>query len=551
MTQANRPVRVRFAPSPTGALHIGGVRTALYNYLWAKKHNGTFILRIEDTDQNRYVEGAEDYIMRALEWVGLIPDESPKKGGKFAPYRQSERKSMYRAYAETLVKNGKAYYAFDTTEELDELRKKAEAAGDKGFKYDYKIRENLKNSLTLSAETVAQLLNSSNAYVIRLKVEPNEKIEFSDIIRGDISYSSNELDDKVLLKGDGMPTYHLANVVDDYLMEISHVIRGEEWLPSTPTHVLLYRAFGWEAAMPEFAHLPLILRPDGKGKLSKRDGAKFGMPVFPLDFTLPNVVGDDAFIKGFREWGFEADAVVNFLALLGWSGVEGQEFYTIDELIQTFDPAHIHKTGARFDFDKAKWFNQQYLMRLSDVEIANKIRPIIEERTNKGFTTAQLALIAKMLKERVHFLPEFYTEAPYFYAAPDYTNQALTDKIAPFKDKDIRTLGKEEAALKKLYSSVEDTLKKIRARWDSQSAQFETLCVELENAPDFKEQPLHDLVFGYVERAGLKTGDVLSVLRFGLSATIQGASVFEMMQLFEKEETLARLRGFFEFVASK
>lgn len=534
----SRPVRVRFAPSPTGALHIGGVRTALYNYLWAKKHNGTFILRIEDTDQTRYVEGAENYIMEALQWVGLLPDESPAKGGAHVPYRQSERKDLYKKYTDQLIANGKAYYAFDTAEELDAIRKAEEANGNKGFKYDAITRQRLRNSLTLSADEVQTLLHNGTPYVIRLRVEPNEIIAFNDMIRGNIEFSSNEVDDKVLLKSDGMPTYHLANIVDDYLMEISHVIRGEEWLPSTPTHVLLYRAFGWQR--PEFAHLPLILRPDGKGKLSKRDGAKFGMPVFPLDFVLPNVTGDDAFIKGFREWGFEPEAVINFLALLGWSSSDGREFFTIDELAQQFDIAAIHKTGARFDFDKAKWFNQQYLMKQDDATLATKVRPFVEKQGVTGLTDAYLQGVCKMLKERVHFLAEYYSEAQYFYHAVDFDNNALRHKATTAHTEELRK--QHEQTLKK----IEDTKQKIYKKWAANAPLFRQLQAQYEAADQYTEQALHDLTFAFMETSGLKTGDVLPVLRMALSGTIQGASVFEMAALFGKNEVAQRLTRFFQ-----
>jgi glutamyl-tRNA synthetase len=357
-----RKVRSRFAPSPTGPLHIGGVRTALYAYLFAKQKGGDFILRIEDTDQNRFVPGAEQYIIDTLKWCGITIDEGPDVGGPFAPYRQSERKAIYRQFAEQLVESGHAYYAFDTAEELIEQRQKAEA-DKQTFKYSFEVRHLLNNSVALTKEALEQKLNSGEEYVIRLKVPMNEDVRFQDAIRGWVSFNNNELDDKVLLKGDGMPTYHLANVVDDHLMEITHVIRGEEWLPSTPTHVLLYRFLGWEATMPEFAHLPLILKPEGKGKLSKRDGDRLGFPVFPLDWTDPETQEHSS---GFKERGFFADAFVNMLAFLGWNPGTEQEIFSMEELISAFSIERIGKAGAKFDFEKAKWFNEQYLKAQSN-----------------------------------------------------------------------------------------------------------------------------------------------------------------------------------------
>jgi glutamyl-tRNA synthetase len=517
-----KPVRVRFAPSPTGALHIGGVRTALYNYLWAKKNGGTFILRVEDTDQTRFVAGAEDYIVEALAWFGLNVDESPQVGGKYAPYRQSERKALgiYAQYAQKLIENGKAYYAFDTPEALDERRKAEEAAGNKGFKYDATSRLGLRNSLSLPKAETDALLAQNAAYVIRLRVERDEIIEFDDIIRGHIQYNSNELDDKVLLKSDGMPTYHLANIIDDYEMQISHVIRGEEWLPSTPTHVLLYRAFGWADKMPLFAHLPLILRPDGKGKLSKRDGAKFGIPVFPLNFPLRDA---NAETKGFREWGFEPDAALNFLALLGWSAGDDREFYSLDELVQAFDLANINKSGARFDFDKAKWFNQQYLMRQTNEALGVKIQNLLQsQQPNADFSVEYCAGVAAMLKERVHFLTEFYQNGKYFFNPVDFEQTQATEGA--------------------------DLQKKVLAKWDAaRKTALLDLVQQLEALPIFDATTTHDAVMAFMEATGLKMGELMPILRLGLSGTMKGAGVFEMIALFGKAETAARLRRFFDF----
>ncbi|MFQ5447346.1 MAG: glutamate--tRNA ligase, partial [Saprospiraceae bacterium] len=423
-------IRVRFAPSPTGPLHIGGVRTALYNYLFAKKTRGTFILRIEDTDQGRYVSGAEDYIADALEWCGLKPDEGPGMGGEYGPYRQSERKDIYKKYALELVSNGSAYYAFDTPEELDARRKAEAAKGNHNFRYDNATRQSMKNSLTLSASEVKHLLDGGEHYVIRLKVPQDETVTFRDLIRGQVSFQTNELDDKVLLKGDGMPTYHLANIVDDHLMHISHVIRGEEWLPSTGHHVLLYRAFGWEATMPQFAHLPLILKPDGKGKLSKRDGAKFDMPVFPLGWDGPTP--EDKF-RGFREFGFLPAAAVNFLAFLGWNPGTEQELFSLDELCQAFSIEKISKGGARFDYDKAKWYNQQYIQRSDNATLAALVQPHIAANGHAP-DTAYVEKVCGVLKERLTFLTDFWEAGSYFF-----------EDVKSYDDKNIAKRWKPES----------------------------------------------------------------------------------------------------------
>jgi glutamyl-tRNA synthetase len=537
-----KTVRVRFAPSPTGALHIGGLRTALYNYLLARQNGGQFIVRIEDTDQTRFVAGAEDYIMEALNWLGLSPDESPVLGGTFAPYRQSDRKPIYRQYAEQLIKNGKAYYAFDTEEELKQIRAEEEAKGNKGFRYNAYATYPFRNSITLSETETADLLAQHVAYVIRLRVTPDETIHFNDLIRGHIQYSSNEVDDKVLLKSDGMPTYHLANVVDDYLMQISHVIRGEEWLPSTPTHVLLYRGFGWETSMPEFAHLPLILRPDGKGKLSKRDGAKFGIPVFPLDFTLPNVTGDDAFIKGFREWGFEPAAVVNFLALQGWSDNSNREFFSLTELVDIFKIENINKAGTRFDFDKAKWFNQQYLMSYDNETLAAKTRPFLPEKLQTQFSDVYLSKVANALKERVYFLADYYNEGKYFFQQPDFENQDLQTKIAK------ETNEGKKRDLSNALKTNQDNIKKLVERYSDLKAALLELKAEIAETNDFTETHLHDLVTEFIQKHQLKTKEIMAYLRLAMSGQMQGTSVFEMMAIFEKEETLQRLERFSVFL---
>ena len=410
-----RPVRVRFAPSPTGPLHIGGVRTALFNYLFAKKHNGTFYLRIEDTDQNRFVPGAEEYIMEALNWLGIAPSETIGKNEKFGPYRQSERKDLYKQYADQLIASGNAYYAFDTAESLDFHRKQHEEQG-KTFIYNWHNREKLDTSLVISNEETEKRIASGETYVIRFKTPVNEILELKDIIRGDIKFDTNLLDDKVLFKSDGMPTYHLANIVDDHLMETSHVIRGEEWLPSLPLHVLLYRSFGWNA--PEFAHLPLILKPIGNGKLSKRDGDKMGFPVFPLEWKDASSMTTS---DGYRENGFFPEAVVNFLALLGWNDGTDQELFSLEELAEKFDLNRVHKAGAKFDPEKNKWFNHQYLQKQSDEKLAELFILDLQKRdfsfvemTNKPLMTK----IVSSIKERANFVSEFWDLADYFFVAP-------------------------------------------------------------------------------------------------------------------------------------
>src|ERR1700733_13663040 len=367
---SDKKVRVRFAPSPTGGLHLGGVRTALFNYLFAKKHNGDFVLRIEDTDQNRYVEGAEAYILDCLKWCGLLPDESPVAGGPFAPYRQSERKSIYREYAEKLVRQGHAYYAFDTTEELERNRKEIP-----NFQYGHAYRSTLRNSLSLTEHEVDELLDAHTPHVIRIKVPADERVVFNDMIRGNVAFDTNQVDDKVLLKADGMPTYHLAVVVDDYLMKITHAFRGEEWLPSAPVHVLLWEYLGWKEHMPQWAHLPLILKPDGNGKLSKRDGDRLGFPVFAMNWYDPKT-GETT--KGFREMGFLPQAFVNMLAMLGWNSGTEQEIFSLDELVKAFSIERGHKGGAKFDFEKAKWFNNQYIQRTDDATLAQLAKPFID-----------------------------------------------------------------------------------------------------------------------------------------------------------------------------
>jgi len=492
------PIRVRFAPSPTGALHIGGVRTALYNYLLAKKHHGAFILRIEDTDQNRLVPGAEEYIIESLLWCGLTPDEGPGFGGEYGPYRQSDRKELYIAQVAELVRRGEAYYAFDTTKELEARR-----ANDPNFKYDAKVRMELKNSLSLPAGETARLLEQGIPHTIRLRVPENQEVAVEDLIRGKVVFQADELDDKVLLKADGMPTYHLANIVDDHFMKITHVIRGEEWLPSTGHHVLLYRAFGWEDTMPAFAHLPLILRPDGKGKLSKRDGARFGMPVFPLSWK--GKTEDDSFV-GFREFGFDPRAAINFLALLGWNPGTDQELFSGEELIGAFSIEKIGKAGARFDFDKAKWFNQQYILASSNELLAREFRPFLAAR---GIDPPEefLRKFCGLLKDRVHLVPDFW-EAGHYLLEP----------------------------------GVEMDPEAVSKRWRPELApSLELIIASLKQQDPFDAASLDLSVKELMKSHQIKPGDLLPVLRIALTGALKGPGVFDMMELLGKSATVQRL----------
>jgi glutamyl-tRNA synthetase len=485
--------RVRFAPSPTGALHIGGVRTALYNYLLAKKNNGTFLIRVEDTDQTRFVEGAEEYIMKSLAWLGIMPTEGPGLGGNHAPYRQSERKAGYMEFAEQLLSNGNAYYAFDTPEELTEAREKIQ-----NFQYGAATRASMRNSLSLGAEETQQLIANGN-YVIRMKIPTNVNVVVDDIIRGAVTINTTELDDKVLMKADGMPTYHLANIVDDHEMEISHVIRGEEWLPSAAHHVLLYQFFGWEA--PRFSHLPLILKPDGHGKLSKRDGAKFGFPVFPIDWAAQNIIGFDGF-------GFDPAAVINFLALLGWNPGTEQEIFSLEELVEHFSLEKINKSGARFDFDKAKWFNQQYIKATPNEVLAATIRPEIESNGHQ-VSDDFLAGFCGMMKERVVYTNEFWKNGRYFF-----------EGVKNYDDETIKKRYKPENRQK-----LNDMVEKINDLVDFDAASIDTTVKE------------------FMAESGLKAGDVLPMWRLALSGTMQGPDVMQMAALLGKKETVARLKN--------
>jgi glutamyl-tRNA synthetase len=494
----SKPIRVRFAPSPTGPLHIGGVRTALFNYLFAKKNNGTFFLRIEDTDQNRFVPEAEEYILKALNWLGIAPDETVGKNEKFGPYRQSERKELYKQYADELINSGNAYYAFDTAEALDAQRKQHEEQG-KTFIYNHHNREKLDTSLVLSKDATEKRIAAGEDYVIRFKTPVNETLHLQDIIRGEVKFETNLLDDKVLFKSDGMPTYHLANIVDDHLMETSHVIRGEEWLPSMPLHVLLYRAFGWEA--PEFAHLPLILKPIGNGKLSKRDGDKMGFPVFPLEWKTP-----EGFSSGYREKGFFPEAVVNFLALLGWNDGTEKELFSLEELVQNFDLNRVHKAGAKFDPEKNKWFNHHYLMQQTDANLAKAFAPILKEK-GIAFEENKLITIVSLIKERAHFVSEFWELSDYFFEAP-----------SSYDEKATKNWKEETPALMQNLISV------------------------LEGIEDFKAANIETIVKEWMTANEIGMGKVMQPFRLSLVGALKGPHLFDIAELIGKEATVERIQ---------
>jgi len=498
-TMAERNVRVRFAPSPTGALHIGGVRTALYNYLFARQHGGKLIFRIEDTDSNRFVPGAEEYILDSFDWLGIKFDEGVSFGGEHGPYRQSERRDIYKKYVNQLLEAGKAYIAFDTPEELDAKRKEIE-----NFQYDAHTRLQMRNSLTMSKEEVESLIEDGQQYVVRFKIEPGEEIHIKDMIRGDVCIKSDILDDKVLFKSaDELPTYHLANIVDDHLMEISHVIRGEEWLPSAPLHVLLYRAFGWEESMPRFAHLPLLLKPEGKGKLSKRDGDRLGFPVFPLEWHDPKT-GEVS--SGYRESGYFPEAVVNFLALLGWNPGTEQELFSLEELVKAFDITKCSKSGAKFDYQKGMWFNHEYILQKSDDEIAQLFAPIV---ANNGVeaTMEQVTQVVHMMKDRVSFVKELWELCSFFFIAPT--------------------------------SYDEKTVKK---RWKEYSAQqMSELADVLEGIEDFSVEGQEPIVLKWVEDKGYKLGDIMNAFRLTLVGIGKGPGMFDISAFLGKEETLKRM----------
>ncbi|WP_294202111.1 glutamate--tRNA ligase [uncultured Chryseobacterium sp.] len=492
-------VRVRFAPSPTGPLHLGGVRTALYDYLFAKNQGGEFVLRIEDTDTARYVEGAEEYIEEALEWCGIIADESPKKGGKFAPYRQSERRDIYDRYTEQILKTDYAYIAFDTAEELDAIRAEYEARGDV-FSYDNKTRNQLRNSLTLSEEEIQKLLDEKTPYVVRFRMPVDRTLNLEDIIRGKFSVNTNTLDDKVLVKNDGMPTYHFANIIDDHEMEISHVIRGEEWLPSLGLHTLLYEAMNWSA--PQFAHLSLILKPEGKGKLSKRDGDKFGFPVFPLNFTDP-VTGNVS--KGYRESGYLPEAFINMVALLGWSPADDKEILSLDEMAKEFDLNKVHKAGARFSKEKAEWFNHQYIQQKSNEDLLQILKG---SDLNLALSDDKLLRVIHLMKERATFPKDIYENGKFFFEAP---------------------ASYDEKAAKKAWNEETSGILQELAR------QLETVEFSAENL----KQAVHD----FAENKGLGMGKVMMPLRLSLVGELKGPDVPDIMELLGKEETTSRINN--------
>jgi glutamyl-tRNA synthetase len=493
----SKPVRVRFAPSPTGPLHIGGVRTALFNYLFAKKNNGVFYLRIEDTDQNRFVPVAEQYIFEALDWLGIAPSETVGKNEKFGPYRQSERKHLYKQYADQLVDSGNAYYAFDTAEALDFHRKQHEEQG-KTFIYNWHNREKLDTSLVISKEDTEKRIANGEDFVIRFKTPVDETLHLKDIIRGDIQFETNLLDDKVLFKSDGMPTYHLANIVDDHLMETSHVIRGEEWLPSMPLHVLLYRSFGWEA--PEFAHLPLILKPIGNGKLSKRDGDKLGFPVFPLEWKT-----EEGISSGYREKGFFPEAVINFLALLGWNDGTDKELFSLDELVAAFDLNRVHKSGAKFDPEKNKWFNHQYLQKQNNTDLAKAYSVVLKE---KGITVDndKLELLVSLIKERAHFVSEFWELSDFFFNAPTSYDE------------------------------------KASKNWNADTPRLlQELISVLENVGDFSSSNIETIVKDWMTKNEIGMGKVMQPFRLSLVGALKGPHLFDIVEWIGKEETIKRL----------
>ncbi len=497
----SRKVRVRFAPSPTGPLHMGGVRTALFNYLFAKKHGGDFLLRIEDTDQTRFVPGAEEYIMESLEWCGIKVDEGIREGGNYGPYRQSERKDIYKKYADALIESGNAYFAFDTPEELDGLRKAAEEKKET-FTYNAETRKNLNNSLNLSSDEVEQKLNSGSPYVIRFKMPENHEVVMQDIIRDEVRVNTDTLDDKVLFKSDGLPTYHLANIVDDHLMEISHVIRGEEWLPSLPLHVLLYEALGWKDSMPQFAHLPLLLKPTGNGKLSKRDGDKMGFPVFPLFWKSEN--GETA--AGYREDGYFPDAFVNLLALLGWNPGTEQEIFNMDELIQNFSLERVTKSGSKFDPKKAEWFNHQYMIKKSDAEITRFFMPVLNEK-EINVDAQQIEKVISLVKDRVNFVKEIWDQASFFFETPaEYDPQV------------------------------------VKKRWKEQTPdQMNAIKEIISPVTNFNALDVKAAVSELIEKNEWGFGAIMNALRLCLVGAAKGPDLFDIVEIIGKTETLHRI----------
>ena len=496
-------VRVRFAPSPTGPLHIGGVRTALYNFLYAKKHKGEIILRVEDTDQSRFVFGAEDYIIESLKWCGIDFNESPNNPGGHGPYRQSERKEIYFKYAQSLIDSGHAYYAFDTTEDLDNMRERMKKAGIPSPQYNSITRASMKNSISLSNDDVKSRLENNEKYVIRIKMPRNEEVRINDLIRGWVVVNTNNMDDKVIFKSDGMPTYHLANVVDDYLMKITHVIRGEEWLPSAPLHVLLYKYLGWENDMPDFAHLPLILKPDGNGKLSKRDGDRLGFPVFPIEWKNPE---SQEISSGYREEGYDPKAFINMLAFLGWNPGTSQEIFSIDQLIDEFSLERVGKAGAKFDFDKTKWFNQQYLRSKDNIWLAEQLQKILKDNNIK-VENSYVSRVCNELKERATFVSDMWEEGKYFFESP--------------KNYDEKT---------------------IRKKWKEDTAGVLSALIEkLESIDNFNSEQVENEFKEFLSQNNLGMGQLLPAFRLALTGIGMGPSLFNIAEIIGKNETIKRL----------
>jgi glutamyl-tRNA synthetase len=497
-----RKVRVRFAPSPTGALHIGGVRTALYNYLFARQNGGDMILRIEDTDSTRFVPGAEEYINEALAWLGIGIDEGVNEGGNYGPYKQSERRDIYRAHVKQLLDADKAYIAFDTPEELDAKRAEVQ-----NFQYDASTRMGMRNSLSLSADEVKALIDAGEKYVVRFKIEPNIDVEVNDLLRGKVVINSSILDDKVLYKSaDDLPTYHLANIVDDHLMEVSHVIRGEEWLPSAPLHVLLYEAFGWKESMPDFVHLPLLLKPTGKGKLSKRDGKKLGFPVFPMEWKD----NEDTW-AGFREEGFLPEAVVNFVGLLGWNPGDDREMLSMDDMIKEFSFDHCSRSGARFNFEKAAWFNHEYLINMPDEKLAELFKPVLASKgvDVAAYSDAFLAKVVSLVKGRISFVKDLWDQSAFFFVAP-----------TEFAEKDVKKRWKEDTA-----------------------ALLTELIGVLEGIEDFTSKPAEEVVIGWITEKGYHMGNVMNAYRLAVVGYCKGPHMFDISEIMGREETIARLRA--------
>lgn len=498
----NRKVRVRFAPSPTGPLHIGGVRTALYNYLFARRHGGDMILRIEDTDSHRFVPGAEDYINEALAWLGIKIDEGVREGGAYGPYKQSERRDIYREHVKMLLDAGKAYIAFDTPEELEAAR-----AAHPNFQYDASTRMQMRNSLSMPADEVKRLIDGGTPYVVRFLIEPGRDIEVNDLLRGKVTINSSILDDKVLYKSaDDLPTYHLANIVDDHLMEVSHVIRGEEWLPSAPLHVLLYEAFGWADSRPDFIHLPLLLKPDGKGKLSKRDGDRLGFPVFPLEWHDP---ASGAVSAGYRESGYLPEAVINFLALLGWNPGDDTEIMSMDELIEKFSFDHCSRSGAKFAFDKGRWFNHEYLQKISDEDLASLFKPVLKANgvNPDDFTDNYIARAVGLVKSRINFVADLWEQARFFFKAPE-----------EYAEKDIRK------------------------RWKEDTPEILTALIALlRDLPDFSAAAAEPVVLQWVSDNGYHLGNVMNAFRLCLVGECKGPHIFDITELIGRDETIARI----------